>query len=371
MQKFVNSQLGKSHFLFILVAIVAIGSGVLVQTSTKPPPNLPEFKKAILLPTVKSLGDVNFVDHNDKPFGLDRFKGKWTIVFFGFTNCPDICPTTLLTLAKVKTSLKEVGAWDSYQVIMISVDPERDSPERLKSYVPYFDSEFIGLRAPIDYTSQFAKNLGILIRKGKVLDNGGYDVDHGAALILVNPKGQYAGVLTAPHTQADISSDLISLAKYNGTLSSFEKPKPTAQSATQQQKNEDTSSNNSPALTISDAWIRPAPPTVTTMAAYLKLHNNTDADIIIVEASSPEFDEAMVHQTKVEEGVATMSHMDSLIVPAKSSVELTPMGTHIMLIEADEPLAHGSSATIVLVSNDGQTFTNKVDVKQGPNQETN
>ncbi|MBL4672373.1 MAG: SCO family protein [Arenicella sp.] len=80
----------KSYFLFILIAIVAIGSGILVQSSKAPPADSPEFKKIILLPTTKPLVDVNFTDHNGKQFGIDQFQGKWSILFFGFTNCPDV-----------------------------------------------------------------------------------------------------------------------------------------------------------------------------------------------------------------------------------------------------------------------------------------
>ena len=147
-------QTGKTHFLFILIAIVAIGSGLLVQLSKSPPTALPEFKKAILLPTTKSLGEVNFTDHNGLAFTHERLLDKWSILFFAFTNCPDICPTTMQTLSQVKTIVSTANAWDNYQVIMITVDPERDNTERLKNYVPYFDPEFIGLTASEAYTTE-------------------------------------------------------------------------------------------------------------------------------------------------------------------------------------------------------------------------
>jgi len=104
-----NAPGGKSYFLFILVAIAAIGSGLLVQSSKTPPAEQPEFKKTILLPNTKPLVDVNFVDHKGQKFGIEHFKGKWSILFFGFTNCPDICPTTLQTLKQVKSDLPMHG----------------------------------------------------------------------------------------------------------------------------------------------------------------------------------------------------------------------------------------------------------------------
>ena len=186
---------GKSYFLFILVAIVAIGSGLIVQSSKSPPAGLPEFKKAILLPSPKPLIDADFIDHNGNEFGVEQFKGKWSILFFGFTNCPDVCPTTMQTLKQVKAKVKQAGMWHNYRVVMVSVDPERDTTERLANYVPYFDPEFVGISGSVEATTSFAKNVGILFFKGDKAANGGYDVDHGAALILVNPEGEYAGVI--------------------------------------------------------------------------------------------------------------------------------------------------------------------------------
>ncbi len=367
MRPYKHRQIGKSYFLFILIAVVAIGSGLLVQTSTKPPAELPEFKKTILLPTPKSLGEVNFTDHNSRPFTLENLKGKWSILFFAFTNCPDVCPTTMQTLSQVKAAASEAGVWNNYQVIMVTVDPERDDPERLKSYVPYFDPEFIGLTAPVDYTTAFAKNVGILFFKGEVLENGGYDMDHGASLILLNPQGQYAGVMTAPHNVNELSADLIDLASYAGVQAGNAKASDDAAQTTSVASSPQAQTDALGALTISNAWIRPAPPTVSTMAAYFDLSNNTDQDITIVGASSPEFDEAMVHQTKVEDGLATMSHIEGLLIPAKSSVTLTPLGTHLMLIDADKPLAKGSSATVTLTTADGRSFSQKIEVKQKQN----
>lgn len=363
MQSLNDRQAGKTHFLFILIAIVAIGSGLLVQTSKAPPQSSPEFKKAILLPTPKSLGDVAFTDHNGERFSKDNLLNKWSILFFAFTNCPDICPTTMQTLSQVKKTLSDVDAWDSFQIVMVTVDPERDNPERLKNYVPYFDSEFIGLTAPVKYTADFAKNVGILFFKGEVLDNGGYDMDHGASLILVNPKGQYAGVITAPHKADEISNDLIKLAELVGTPQANSKTSNKDTQAVSQNKNLAPSAE-SPDVSINLAWIRPTPPSVTTMAAYFDVSNNSTENITIVSVSSPEFENAMIHKTSIKNGVASMDHMDALTIPAESTIRLTPMGMHVMLVDGIKPLAEGEFATITLETSDGQEITQRVEVKQ-------
>ena len=355
---------GKSYFLFILVAIVAIGSGLIVQSSKSPPAGLPEFKKAILLPSPKPLIDADFIDHNGNEFGVEQFKGKWSILFFGFTNCPDVCPTTMQTLKQVKAKVKQAGMWHNYRVVMVSVDPERDTTERLANYVPYFDPEFVGISGPVEATTSFAKNVGILFFKGDKAANGGYDVDHGAALILVNPEGEYAGVITAPHIEATISDDLIALARYAGV-------KPiTSDSLNNKQANSsvnDTDSRNT--LVFENAWIRPAPPGVQSMAAYFDLHNNSDSDIVLDQSSSSAFATTMIHTTSFEDGISSMHHLDELIVPARGKVSLAPLGIHMMLMGPKNSLDLGDSAEIQLIDNNGVSYSHTVTVKQQPDSE--
>jgi len=356
----------KSYFLFIMVAVIAIGSGLLVQSSKTPPADLPEFKKTILLPNTKPLVGVDFIDHNGNQFGIEQFQGKWSILFFGFTNCPDICPTTMQTLKQVKADLNQAGVWHNYQVIMVSVDPERDTTERLAAYVPYFDPEFIGISGPLESTMSFSKNVGILFFKREETANGGYDVDHGAAIILVNPEGQYAGVITAPHIQSTISQDLIALADYAGV--------DLAEAALAKSVAIDTSLNSQPisgnkamnkaqALVIENAWIRPAPPGSQSMAAYFDLLNNSDQDIVVVESNSSAFSMAMIHTTEIKDGVASMNHLDELLIPANSKVSLSPLATHMMLMGPKQMLELGDSAEIELTTNDGRKYQHTMSVR--------
>lgn len=362
MKTFPNSQHGKSYFLFILIAIVAIGSGILVQTAKQPPAELPEFKKAILLPTPKEMVAVNFVDHNGQEFDLTDLQGKWSILFFGFTNCPDVCPTTMQTLKQVKQDLYNAGVWNNYQVIMVSVDPERDTVERLKNYVPFFDPDFIGIRASVEHTTEFAKNVGILFYKSKQLDNGGYDVDHGAAIILINPQGQYAGVMTAPHIQADMSADLVKLANYAG-VENNQTPTTKSVSSNTPPASIDTG-KPSAALTIENAWVRPAPPQAPSMAAYFDIVNNTAGAITIINSSSLQFNNTMIHDTIIENGIASMSHLGNVLIPAGAKVSLSPGAKHMMLMSAKAPLKEGDQVDIQFETDEGQFFDFKVTVKQ-------
>jgi len=154
-----GKQTGNPILLFIGVGILAIIIGVFVQTGSKQPKALPEFKNMIVFPSAKPITHTNFTDHRGQVFGETQFKGKWSVVFFGFTNCPDICPTTLQTLKKVKQTLVSNESWKNYQIIMASVDPETDTVERLSNYVPHFDDEFIGIVNDVNATAEFAKQL--------------------------------------------------------------------------------------------------------------------------------------------------------------------------------------------------------------------
>jgi len=352
-------QTGKTNLLFVAVAFFAIAIGIYVQSGGKLKQQPPELVKGILLPTTKPLGKMNFTDHTGKPFGLTQLKDKWSILFFGFTNCPDVCPTTMQTMKQVKQTVAEAGLWSRFQVVMVSVDPERDSTDRLSKYVPYFDPEFIGISADVEHTTAFAKNLGILFFKDKPEENGGYDVEHGVALILVNPMGQFAGVFSGPHKVDEISQDLITLAdsayQSVATPSDAKQPRPSLVGE----------KTTLPELSFSDAWIRPAPPGVANMSAYFTLINNSQQDIVITSAESPAFRTVMIHETVVEDDVASMQHLQDLTIPSGKSVLLEPLGKHMMLMGAKTPLAEGDRAEVTITDQNGVAYSVEITVKQG------
>ncbi|RBP49219.1 SCO family protein [Arenicella xantha] len=354
-------QLGKVNPVFILVALLAIGIGVYIQLGSQSAPPQPEFKKLILLPTPRDLAPVTFTDHRGDTVNVDQFQGHWSIIFFGFTHCPDVCPTTMQTLKQVKQRVSEAGFWSNNKVIMVTVDPERDSVERLANYVPFFDNEFVGLRANVSDTTEFAKQVGVLFFKDKAADNGAYDVDHSAALILINPQGQYAGVITAPHKADEITADLIDLAKYQGINQA------TSNTSTTQATSaltENTTPSNTSALLFSDAWIRPAPPTATSMAAYFIVQNTSTKTISLTAVSSPDFAMSMMHESIMQNDVMSMEHLATLELAPGESASFEPMGKHVMLMKPKKSLLEGQSTKIVFSTADGQQITVDVPIKQ-------
>ena len=149
-----------------------------------------------LLETPRNIGEFDLIDHHGNPFNPGRLEGQWTLVFFGFTHCPDICPTTMTFLNTFLESLEGTEAQDP-QVVMVSVDPARDTVQQLADYMPYFNPDFIGVTGEFLDIHRFATKLNTPFRK--VMDeDGSYQVDHSSNIVLVNPRGDYHGFFRAP-----------------------------------------------------------------------------------------------------------------------------------------------------------------------------
>ncbi len=140
--------------------------------------------------------DFRLTDHNGKPRTLADFRGKVVVLFFGYTHCPDICPTTLADMALMMRKLEKDA--DKVQVLFITVDPERDKPELMAKYVPAFYSSFLGLYGDEQATAQAAKAFYVAYLKQPT--KSGYNMDHSVGTFLVDPQGKVR--LRAPQGQS-------------------------------------------------------------------------------------------------------------------------------------------------------------------------
>ena len=165
---------------------------------------------AVVLNSPRIFSDFDLVDHQGQVFNQERLQDVWSIVFFGFTHCPDICPTTLATLNDTYSKLKD-REQERLQIVMISIDPERDSVEKLAQYVPYFNDEFIGVTGNKHLIRRLTAELNIAYNQVP-LDSGDYTVDHSTQLVLINPKGHYHGFFKAPHSEIKLRSTWRSIA---------------------------------------------------------------------------------------------------------------------------------------------------------------
>jgi protein SCO1/2 len=145
------------------------------------------------------------------------FTGRWTLVFFGFANCPDVCPTTMDTLAKVVEKLHADPALAAVpQVVFVSVDPDRDNPETLRAYVDYFNEAFIGATADEERLSRFAAQFGVLYMKIETPGQNAYTMDHSASILLVDPALNTVGLFSPPHTVDAITRSVSQIIEYLG-----------------------------------------------------------------------------------------------------------------------------------------------------------
>ena len=147
----------------------------------------PQFK-AIDLTGADYARDLQLTDHNGQPRSLKDFRGKVVVLFFGYTQCPDVCPTTLAEVAEAKKLLGPAG--DKIQGLFVSLDPERDTPEVLKAYMGNFDPSFLALRGTPDQLSAIAKEFKIYYKKVEGKTPTSYTIDHSAASYVYDTKGQ-------------------------------------------------------------------------------------------------------------------------------------------------------------------------------------
>jgi protein SCO1/2 len=155
----------------------------------------------------RALPDFSLIDNQGRNFGSANLRGHWSIMFFGYTNCPDFCPTTLTTLAALEKRLRAAKDAVLPQVLFVSVDARRDTPQQLAKYVPYFDPSFIGLTAADQPSIEaVARKLGVVVVITPMPD-GTYTVDHSGNLFVLDPEGRLAAILTGPFTVPELAAD--------------------------------------------------------------------------------------------------------------------------------------------------------------------
>jgi protein SCO1/2 len=191
--------------LLAFVLLLAAGAGALLAKQQLHPAPAVELKTGTRLAPPREPPPFSLVSHTGAPFEREALRGQWTLMFFGFTHCPAICPMTLTTLADVRKRLHDLPARELPQIVLVSVDPERDTPERLAQYVVEFDAPIVGVTGPVEGIDKFAAGFGITHRK--VPTGSGYMVDHSAVVLLFDTEGREAAVFSAPHTAEQLSAD--------------------------------------------------------------------------------------------------------------------------------------------------------------------
>nr|VFJ46069.1 MAG: protein SCO1/2 [Candidatus Kentron sp. FW]VFJ51351.1 MAG: protein SCO1/2 [Candidatus Kentron sp. FW] len=174
-----------------------------------------------ILDEPRPVPSFTLTDHHGNPFTNANLHGQWTFLYFGYTSCPDVCPTTLGTLTQADRILRESALATHPTFVFVSVDPERDVQEQLARYVSYFNPNFLGATGTPKEVSALARPLGIVYRRTVQGDSEtNYLIDHTASVLLIDPKGRMVAVMPPPHHEKSIAENFRKIAsEFEGILS--------------------------------------------------------------------------------------------------------------------------------------------------------
>jgi protein SCO1/2 len=199
-------------FLVIVIALAAMATGLVVFSALFD--RTQELRAAQPFPEARPMPEFELRTAAGEPLTSDDLKGRWSLVFFGFTNCPDICPDTLAVLDAVKNELETMKAAAQPQVVFVSVDPGRDDARALGEYVAMFDESFIGATASPEAIADFTRQLGVYFNLDEPdPQTGFYTVDHSASIYIVDPQGRLYGRFSPPLDRQAIAADLFALVR--------------------------------------------------------------------------------------------------------------------------------------------------------------
>jgi protein SCO1/2 len=184
------------------LGFVAIVVGMFFYSMTRAPVlGVQELQQRgiVLLPAARELSEFTLVDHRGADFDANSLLGRWSFLFFGFSACPDVCPLALAALAQVERQLQsDTDLHDGFNVVFVTVDPERDDVQMLAEYLEVFSPRFTGVTGSREQLAEFALQLNVAFMKVP-LEDGGYSVDHTGNIVIINPRGHYHGFIKMPH----------------------------------------------------------------------------------------------------------------------------------------------------------------------------
>lgn len=182
----------KKISLFIIsgIVLIALGAAAAIQMRQPSPPQTLDLKTSYLFPVAQVIAPFSLKDQQGDLFTNRHLMGKWSLFFIGYTSCPDVCPTTMTKLTAAHSQLSQNI---DLQVIFVSVDPQRDTRDRLQDYIDFFNPEFVAATAGHENLVPFTRNLGFVYAMVGEGDN--YQVDHSASYALISPKGEKVAII--------------------------------------------------------------------------------------------------------------------------------------------------------------------------------
>jgi protein SCO1/2 len=195
---------------FIVVAAFAAAIGLWLGQRYFAAAAQPVLRNAVLYPSPRSIPDFHLTQAAGAPLSMNDWRGHWDIVYFGYTSCPDVCPTTLATFKAAWRDLQTRDLTDKIRFNFISVDPQRDTPELLGKYVSFFNPAFIAATGSDDELTRLTHSLGLIYSRTTDA-NGTIEVDHSGSAVIVDPRGQLIGMFRPPFDAASVVADMTTL----------------------------------------------------------------------------------------------------------------------------------------------------------------
>jgi len=204
----------RSTWLILLAALCA-GLGLLTAQRLWPPagPQAPALQAVTLYPQPRALPGFTLHAAGGRTLGPAQLAGHWTLVFIGFTSCPDVCPLTLAELSKAQRQWQALPEATRPRVLFVSVDPERDTPERLSQYAHAFHPDTLAATADLPALEAFTRSLSLVFAKVPLNRNDDYTIDHSAAIAVLDPEVRMAGVVPGSALDPEaLAADLLALS---------------------------------------------------------------------------------------------------------------------------------------------------------------
>ena len=205
----------RSFVWIILGAALAAGLGLWLGNREFGTPEAPPLANAVLYPQPRAVPDFELTRADGKPLTLADWRGHWNVVYFGYTSCPDVCPTTLAAMKAAWQLLGQRGLHERLRMDFISVDPPRDTPERLREYVGFFSPDFVAATGSDAQLTALTRSLGLLYTRSTKPD-GTIEVDHSGSAVIVDPDGRLVGMFRPPFAAPAIAADMEALMGAKG-----------------------------------------------------------------------------------------------------------------------------------------------------------
>ena len=202
--------MNKRNIIFILLILTGIAG---LFTYFQSLPSLLEKKPTLvtgkILARPMEIDNFELIDQNNEAFNKKSLEGGWTVLFFGYTNCPDVCPTTIYKLAEIKNGIKEDLPSANFNTVLVTLDPDRDSSERLDEYIGYFDETMLGVTGTYENIQSFTSSLSVFYQR--INKEEGYDFNHTASIFVFDKDRSLFATMSPANTVEEIESDYFTI----------------------------------------------------------------------------------------------------------------------------------------------------------------